>query len=65
MGCDAAVVMVKHQVYQQLDLSRLRSALRRPILVDGRKVFNVDRVRAAGLVYLGVGQGRMKPLNRL
>lgn len=55
-GCDAAVVMVRHQIYKQSDLSMLRSALRRPILVDGRMVFSIDRARAAGLVYWGVGQ---------
>jgi len=54
-GCDATVVMVKHQYYQQLDLSKLKSALRTPVLVDGRNVFDTQQARAAGFVYRGVG----------
>ena len=55
-GCDAAVVMVRHQDHQQLDLSALKSILRTPVLVDGRRVFGVEQARAAGLKYCGIGQ---------
>ena len=56
-GCDAAVVMVRHKAYQQLDLSLLKSALRTPVLIDGRRVFNSAQAQAAGLVYRLVGAG--------
>lgn len=56
-GCDAAVVMVKHDEYQGLDLTALRQALRKPVLVDGRKVFDRAQAARAGLVFRGVGQG--------
>ena len=36
MGCDAAVMMVAHEVYRAVDFEELRSALRSPVLVDGR-----------------------------
>jgi len=55
-GCDAAVVMVRHQDHQQLDLSALKSILRTPVLVNGRRVFSVEQARAAGLKYCGIGQ---------
>ena len=56
-GCDAAVVMVKHDVYQPLDLGALKEALRTPVMVDGRRrVFEAEDARAAGFVYRGVGQ---------
>lgn len=45
-GCDAAVVMVKHDVYEQLDLGALKDALRTPVVVDGRQVFEVEDDRA-------------------
>jgi UDP-N-acetyl-D-mannosaminuronic acid dehydrogenase len=56
-GCDAAVVMVKHAEYLGLDLAALRQALRQPVLVDGRKVFDRAQAAKAGLVFRGVGQG--------
>lgn len=54
-GCDAAVVMVAHSAYKELDLKKLKSVLKSPVLVDGRKVFQTADVRAAGLKYTRVG----------
>jgi UDP-N-acetyl-D-mannosaminuronic acid dehydrogenase len=54
-GADCAVMMVRHDQYRTLDLEVLRSEMRHPVLVDGRHVFDKDQARAAGFVYLGVG----------
>ena len=54
-GCDAAVVMVAHSVYRELDLLKLKSALRLPVLVDGRRIFDRMAVFEAELIYSGVG----------
>jgi len=56
-GCDAAVVMVAHSEYKDLDLKELKSALRLPILVDGRHMYDPVVVNAAGLNFYGVGRG--------
>jgi UDP-N-acetyl-D-mannosaminuronic acid dehydrogenase len=56
-GCDAAVLMVRHQAYAALDLGRLKAALRTPLLVDGRGFFQGEQARAAGLIFWSVGQG--------
>lgn len=55
--CDVAILMVKHQVYYHLDLGLLRKAMRTPIFIDGRHVFDPAQVQAAGLIYRGLGQG--------
>ncbi len=56
-GCDAVVVMVAHSAYKTIDLAAVKAALRTPILIDGRHVFDAAQVQTAGLVYRGVGQG--------
>jgi len=58
-GCDAAVVMVAHRAYRVLDPVEFKKALRTPVLVDGRHVFDAAQARAAGLVYrcVGVSEG--------
>jgi UDP-N-acetyl-D-mannosaminuronic acid dehydrogenase len=65
-GCDAAVVMVKHDLYRGMDLDQLKTWLTshggrcrgaRPVLVDGRRVFGRDEAEAAGFVFRGVGIG--------
>ncbi len=59
-GCDAVVVMVAHSGYRDLDLKRLKSVLRLPILVDGRHVYDGEKARTDGLIYSGVGQAYLE-----
>jgi UDP-N-acetyl-D-mannosaminuronic acid dehydrogenase len=62
-GCDAVVVMVRHDLYRELNLGRLSEWLARstqkapPVLVDGRRVFNRDQAQEAGFVFRGIGIG--------
>ncbi|MGB9724148.1 MAG: nucleotide sugar dehydrogenase [Chloroflexia bacterium] len=52
-GCDAAVVMVRHEEYLRLDPEELAGLLAPPpVVVDGRHVFTPD---AARWIYGGVG----------
>jgi len=57
-GCDAAVLMVAHTAYRTMDLNLLKAALRTPLLVDGRRVFEASRAWAVGLEYWGIGEAR-------
>ena len=54
---DAVVVMVAHDEYRQIDLIKLKAALRTPILVDGRHIFDQTQVETAGFVYRCIGKG--------
>ncbi|MCA1553046.1 MAG: nucleotide sugar dehydrogenase, partial [Chloroflexi bacterium] len=56
--CDAVIVMVAHRAYRALDLAQLQSALRSPVLIDGRHLFDACRARDVGLTYRGVGEGK-------
>jgi UDP-N-acetyl-D-mannosaminuronate dehydrogenase len=56
-GANAAVLMVAHDAYRGLDLEHVARALATPILVDGRRLFDAGRARAAGLRYRAVGRG--------
>jgi len=55
---DAVVVMVRHSQYLEIDPAKLKSAMKVPVLVDGRAVFDADRVEALGFVYRGVGKAK-------
>ncbi|NTU78935.1 MAG: nucleotide sugar dehydrogenase [Chloroflexales bacterium] len=54
---DAAIIMVGHDCYKELDLAALREVLRLPVLVDGRRVFEPAAARQAGLTFRGIGRG--------
>jgi UDP-N-acetyl-D-mannosaminuronic acid dehydrogenase len=55
--CDAVVVMVAHRAYRALDLGAVKAALRTPILIDGRRVFDAAQAEATGLTFRSLGRG--------
>jgi UDP-N-acetyl-D-mannosaminuronic acid dehydrogenase len=54
-GAHAAVIMVAHQWYHDLDLPQMRDWMAVPVLVDGRNVVDAAAARQSGFTYLGVG----------
>lgn len=55
-GSDAAVVLTEWDEFRTLDLVRLRDILRRPVLIDGRNIFDPAAARALGFHYAGMGR---------
>jgi len=56
-GASAAVLMVAHTAYRDLDLGRLKRVMARPVLVDGRFLVEGRAAREAGFVFRGLGRG--------
>ena len=56
-GCDALVAVTEWNEFKHLDLARIRDSMNRPLLVDGRNVYDPAAVRALGFTYQGVGRG--------
>ena len=55
-GADAMVLVTEWNEYRRPDFKRLRSMLKRPIVFDGRNVYNPQRMRAMGFEYCGIGR---------
>ena len=55
-GADALLVVTEWDEFRQLDLDRLKSLMRRPVIVDGRNIFDPRAMRDRGFVYRGVGR---------
>jgi UDPglucose 6-dehydrogenase len=49
-GADALLVLTDWPEFAQLDLKRIRSLLRYPIVVDGRNLFNQEAMRSHDLL---------------
>ncbi len=56
-GADAVVLVTEWPEFADLDFTEVASRMRGDLLVDGRNLFNPATVRAAGLVYEGIGRG--------
>jgi len=54
---DCMVIVTKHQPYFKLNLKKLKSLMRTPIIVDGRNVLDQAKAEKAGFVYRGIGKG--------
>ncbi|OEU52033.1 MAG: hypothetical protein BA872_06475 [Desulfobacterales bacterium C00003060] len=55
-GADCIVICTKHKQYFKLNLNRLRSLMRTPIIVDGRNVLDRATTEKAGFLYKGIGK---------
>ena len=58
MGADAVLLLTAWPVYHNPDYAALRAAMRQPVIIDGRNVFEPEMMEQAGFVYYGVGRGR-------
>jgi UDPglucose 6-dehydrogenase len=57
-GADALTVMTEWLVYRNPDFERIRKLLRKPLLIDGRNLYDPERMAALGFEYHGIGRGR-------
>jgi UDPglucose 6-dehydrogenase len=55
-GADALIVVTEWNEFRQLDLARLKRAMRRAVVVDGRNIYDPALMRRLGFVYRGVGR---------
>jgi UDPglucose 6-dehydrogenase len=60
-GCDALLILTEWKQFAKLDLLRVQSALKYPIVLDGRNLYEVDEMAAAGLIYYSVGRATGVP----
>lgn len=55
-GADALVLVTAWPQYRALDLPRLAQAMRTPVMVDARNLYDPGTAQAAGLRYTGIGR---------
>src|SRR3954454_16994266 len=55
-GADALVLVTEWPEFAELDLAAIALSMRGNVVIDGRNFLAPERVRAAGLVYEGVGR---------
>ena len=57
-GSDLLFLMTEWNEFRDLDLKRVRSLMRTPILYDTRNIYEPDRVLSSGFKYLCTGRSR-------
>lgn len=55
-GAEALVIVTEWLEFRNPDFDRVRSLLERPIVVDGRNLYNPEKMRKLGFEYTGIGR---------
>jgi UDPglucose 6-dehydrogenase len=56
-GADALAVVTDWNEYRHPDFGRIKQSLRRPIVVDGRNLYDAAKMTKLGFRYLSIGRG--------
>jgi UDPglucose 6-dehydrogenase len=55
-GADALVIVTEWMAFRNPDFTRMRSLLRRPVIVDGRNLYDPARMAELGFMYVSIGR---------
>lgn len=55
-GADAAVVVTEWREFKQINLEQLRDLMKKPVLVDGRNIYQPDKAKGLGFEYISIGR---------
>ena len=55
-GADALVVVTDWNEYRHPDFERVKRTLRQPVIVDGRNLYDVEKMRELGVRYYSIGR---------
>ena len=55
-GADALLVLTEWKQFHNPDFARMREALRYPLVLDGRNLYDPARLQALGIAYQGIGR---------
>lgn len=55
-GADAVVLMTEWDEFRYPDFEKLKQIMKKPIIFDGRNIYQPEEIRKRGFVYVGVGR---------
>ncbi|MBU1599181.1 UDP-glucose/GDP-mannose dehydrogenase family protein [bacterium] len=55
-GSDILLILTEWDEIQNMDLKKIKSLLKNPIIIDGRNIFPPEEMKSLGFVYKGVGR---------
>jgi UDPglucose 6-dehydrogenase len=60
-GADAVILLTEWNEFKLLNLERLRAVMRRPVIFDGRNLWEPERMRRLGFEYYSIGRRAVVP----
>ncbi|MFC1674373.1 UDP-glucose dehydrogenase family protein [Candidatus Omnitrophota bacterium] len=55
-GCDCLLVLTEWDEFKELDFSRVKRLMKRPIIIDGRNIYEPASIKKKGFKYIGMAR---------
>jgi len=55
-GADAVLILTEWDDFKDLDIQKIKSLLKTPVIIDGRNIFSPDKMKSAGFIYKSIGR---------
>ncbi len=55
-GADGVVILTEWNEFRALDLGRVKTLLKRPLMIDLRNIYRPEILASAGFTYISVGR---------
>jgi UDPglucose 6-dehydrogenase len=59
-GADALIVVTDWNEYRHPDFARVKESLKRPVIVDGRNLYDPEKMQELGLSYYSIGRATVE-----
>ena len=56
---DCLVILTEWNEFKELDLNKLKKLLKQPIVIDGRNIYDPQKMKKLGFRYVGLGRGKL------
>ena len=64
-GCDALIIVTEWNEFKLLNFERIHGMMARPLILDGRNLYDPERMRRLGFEYHSVGRASVSPSGKL
>ncbi len=55
-GSNALVIVTEWNEFQEIDLERIRDLMINPLVVDGRNIYEPEKMKELGFIYKSIGR---------
>ncbi|MBI4398808.1 MAG: UDP-glucose/GDP-mannose dehydrogenase family protein [Candidatus Omnitrophica bacterium] len=55
-GAEALIILTEWNEFKQLDFKRIKKLMKRPLILDGRNVYSLEKMKEYGFQYISIGR---------
>lgn len=55
---DCLLLITEWDEFKELDFAKIKKLLKRPLVIDGRNIYDIQTMKKMGFTYVGIGRGK-------